>query len=67
MTLDRTAVVTGAVVYLVAGLFAWYVTEDYWWQRALMVLLWFPLFVYNLVLDFLDWWSRQGYHYQDDD
>jgi hypothetical protein len=66
MTLDKTAVVTGVIVYLVAGLFACYVTDDERWQRALMIPLWFFLFVYNLALDFLEWWGKQGYHYEDD-
>ena len=63
MTLDKTAVVTGVVVYLIAGLFAWYVTEDAWWQRLLMIPFWLVLFIYNVVHDFLAWWNERGYHY----
>ena len=56
------------VVYVVAGLFGYYLTpQDERWQRLLLIPFWGLMFLYSLLVDFTDWWRERGYHYESDE
>jgi hypothetical protein len=56
------------LIYLAAGIaLAWICTNDRWWQRCLMVVIWPALIAWGMFVEVQEWWAERGYQYEEVD